>query len=98
MDIMDRIDLQNSKSKVVKCMQSTINVMKVLNTRLFDRADMEENSVMIAATKVDTQNEVVIIPECCTALLANGAKNAARVNLKMDNWWKVAVVTCCRYQ
>ena len=27
--------------------------MEILNTKLFDRADMEENSVMIAATKAE---------------------------------------------
>ena len=27
--------------------------MEILNTKLFDRADMEEDSVMIAATKAE---------------------------------------------
>jgi len=78
MEIMDRIELLNPKAKVVKCGQSKINVMEVLNTRLFDRADMEENSVMIAATKVDAPKEVVTIPECCTTSLTNGAKRCCK--------------------
>ena len=77
-DVMDRLSLLNPKAKVVKCRQSKINVMEILNTRRFDRADMEENSVMIAATKVDTPKEVVSVPECCTTSLENGKKKCCK--------------------
>ena len=57
-DILNRISLLNPKAKVVKSTQSRINVKEILNTRLFNRADVEENSVMMAATKVDVSTYV----------------------------------------
>merc|ERR1739846_270022 len=57
-DIMDRISILNPKAKVLKSCQSKINVMEILNTHLYSRADMEEDSVMISATKVEAVEKV----------------------------------------
>ena len=73
-DILDRISLLNPKAKVLKSTQSRINVKEILNTRLFNRADMEENSVMISAIKEDAPKEVEPEPECCTISVAGGKK------------------------
>ena len=58
-DIMDRISILNPKAKVLKSYQSKINVMEILNTGLYSRKDMDEDSVMISATKVDDTMEKV---------------------------------------
>lgn len=50
-DIVDRISLLNPKAKILKSCQSKINVMEILNTNLFNPADMADDSVMIAATR-----------------------------------------------
>ena len=36
-DILDRVSLLNPKAKVLKSQQSKIDVMEILNTKLFDR-------------------------------------------------------------
>lgn len=50
-NIVDRISLLNPKAKILKSCQSKINVMEILNTNLFKKADMADDSVMIAATR-----------------------------------------------
>ena len=65
-DIMDRITLLNPKAKVISSTQSRINVMDILNTHRFNGSDMEENSVMISATKVQAAENVEPEPECCS--------------------------------
>jgi len=70
-DIEGRISLLNPKAKIVESCQSKINVMEILNTRLFSREDMEEGGVMISATKVDNvkQDE---LPDCCQESVDDG--------------------------
>ena len=77
-NIMDRISLLNPKAKVLKSTQSKINVMEILNTNLFNRADMEEESVMISATKVEQAEEQEEQPKCCTISLAEGGKKCCK--------------------
>ena len=75
-DILARISLLNPRAKVVKARQSKINVMEILNTRLFSREQMEEGSIMIAATKVeDTEEEV---KSCCTKSLTEEGKKCCK--------------------
>ena len=72
-DILDRISLLNPKAKVLKSCQSKINVMDILNTNLYSRADMEEDSVMISATKVEEKVETEETMEsCCKKSLTDG--------------------------
>ena len=80
-DILDRIALLNPKAKVLKSVQSKINVLEILNTRLFNRADMEEDSVMISATKVAVPEQVED-PKCCTISLAEGGKKCCKSKSK----------------
>ena len=83
-DIMDRISILNPKAKVLKSCQSKINVMEILNTRLYSRADMEEDSVMISATKVEAVEKVE--PEstksCCEKSLAEEGKKCCKRKAK----------------
>ena len=50
-EILDRINLLNPKAKVLKSQQSKIDVMDILNTRLFKDDEIYDDSVMIAATR-----------------------------------------------
>merc|ERR1711872_1041776 len=45
--------------------------MEILNTKLFNREDMEEGSVMISATKVDNEKKEDL-PSCCVKSLDDG--------------------------
>ena len=74
-DILDRISLLNPKAKVLKTCQSKVNVMDILNTKLYSRADMEEDSVMISATKVELSEKVETeetMESCCKKSLTDG--------------------------
>jgi len=70
-NIEDRISLINPKSKIVKSTHGKINVMEILNTKLFSREDMEEGSVMISATKVENEKKEDL-PSCCVKSLDDG--------------------------
>ena len=51
-DIMDKLMVLNPRAKVVNSIHSKVNVMDILNTHLHKNfAHMEENSIMISATK-----------------------------------------------
>ena len=66
-DILDRISLLNPKAKIIKSTHSKIDVKEILNARLFNGQQMEED-FCINATKeasyrdADKENEV---PDCC---------------------------------
>ena len=57
-DILDRISILNPKAKVLKSTQSKINVLEILDTKLFSKSDMEENSVIASATRVEATEKV----------------------------------------
>ena len=77
-DILDRISILNPKAKVLKSIQSKIDVMDILNTHRFKRAEMEEDSVMISATKVEATEKAEPEPECCKVSLADGKKKCCK--------------------
>jgi len=83
-DILDRISLLNPKAKVVKSLQSKINVMEILNTNLYNRADMEEDSVMISATRVAAVDKVEpeTLPSCCVVSVEDGGKKCCKSKAK----------------
>ena len=57
-DILERIAILNPKAKVLKSTQSKINVMEILDTKLFSKSDMEENSIIASATRVEAVEKV----------------------------------------
>ena len=83
-NILDRISILNPKTNVLTSTQSKVNVKEILNTRLFNRADMEENSVMISAIKEDIPKELEPEPECCTISVAGGKKKCCKSKVKND--------------
>jgi len=68
-DILERIASLNPKAKVLKSCQSKINVMEILNTRLYNEEDMGANSVFAEASRVKATETVKVEPEkpesCC---------------------------------
>ena len=82
-DILEKIELLNPKAKVVKSTQSKIKVKEILNTHLFNRADTEEESVMIRATKAEGSKEIAEPdPECCLVSLDKGGKKCCKSKAK----------------
>merc|ERR1712111_306247 len=79
-DILDRISLLNPKAKVLKSQQSKIDVMQILNTKLFNRADMEEDSVMISATKVEAtdSDDSGVEKDCCIESVKEAKKKCCK--------------------
>merc|ERR1719234_1317910 len=76
-DILDRIEILNPRVKVLKSCQSKINVMEILNTRLYSREDLKENSVIISAMNVKPEEEK---PEdsCCEKSLQEEGKKCCK--------------------
>ena len=82
-DILAKIELLNPKAKVIKSTQSKIKVKEILNTHLFNRADTEEESVMIRATKAEGSKEIAEPdPECCLVSLDKGGKKCCKSQSK----------------
>merc|ERR1711971_1310116 len=59
-NILDKISILNPKAKVIKSHQSKINVMEILNTHLYSKIAMSENSLLKTTTKEEKIEE-----ECC---------------------------------
>ena len=79
MDILDRISILNPKVKVLKSYQSKINVMEILNTNMYSKEDMTENSVIAEALKVKEATEKVEeIDDCCKETLNEEGKKCCK--------------------
>ena len=82
LDILDRIHLLNPKAKVLKSKQSKVDVKEILNTNLYSRSDMEENSIMISATRVETV-ETEKEEDCCMISVEQGKRKCCKTNDNM---------------
>ena len=82
-DILNRISLLNPKAKVVKSYQSKIDVMQILNTRLFNPRDIEE-PVMIDTTIVRAVDKVEADAgkSCCEKSWAEEGKKCCKSEAK----------------
>ena len=67
--ISDRIELLNPKAKILKSTQCKVDVMEILNTCLFDKADLGENSVI--NTKIVEANSDKV-EACCLDSIEKG--------------------------
>ena len=83
-DILDRISILNPKVKVLKSCQSKINVMEILNTNLYSKEDMMENSVINSAFKVKAveKAEPEEIDSCCEKSLNEDGKKCCKSKAK----------------
>ena len=77
-DIMDRISIINPKAKVLKSSQSKINIMDILNTRLYTQTGQESGSAINSSAKVSQFLEKFqssnIELSCCKKSLALDGK------------------------
>ena len=67
-DILDRISLLNPKAKIIKSTQSKIDVRDILNARLFNGQQMEEDFAINATREMsyrDANKNEDADPDCC---------------------------------
>ena len=83
-NIEDRISLINPKARIVKALNSKINVLDILDTKLFNREDMEEGSVMISATKVENEKKDEL-PSCCVKSVDDGKTKCCKTKNLIDS-------------
>merc|ERR1719400_1594333 len=86
-DIWDRIENLNPKAKVLKSCQSKINVLEILNTKLFSKSDMEENSIIASATRVEAVEKIEKVKTedfdpCCKKSEDEGGKKCCKSKAK----------------
>jgi len=81
-DIIEKITLLNSKAKIVKSVQSKVNVKEILNTHLYEvYKDKEE--FWMTATKVAEEEKIQTqVLECCEKTLANEGKKCCKSKSK----------------
>ena len=89
MDILDRISILNPKVKVLKSYQSKINVMAILNTKMYSKEDMTENSVIAEALKVKEATEKAEVVYDQNHLFGLGSNTET----KTGNWPKILTDT-----
>ena len=77
-DILDRISILNPRVKVLKSCQSKIDVMEILNTRLYSREDLKENSVIISAMNVKPEEKPEEPEDCCEKSLQEDGKKCCK--------------------
>jgi len=76
-DIMDKISVLNPKAKVVHSVQSRINVMEILNTRLY-KAEKGKEEFWITASKVAEEKIEAAMLECCEKSVAKDGKKCCK--------------------
>ena len=77
-DILDRISILNPRVKVLKSCQSKIDVMEILNTNLYSREDLKENSVIISAMNVKPEENPEEPEDCCEKSLQEDGKKCCK--------------------
>ena len=83
-DILDRITILNQKGKVLKSCQSKINVMEILNTGLYLKEDMQENSIFATAARMEALEKAARSENesCCQKSLEEGGKKCCKPKAK----------------
>ena len=84
-DIVDKIALLNPRAKIVKSVESKIDVMEILDTRLY-QADKEKEDFWVTASKVQAEEKIeAAILECCERSLAKDGKKCCKSKRKNEN-------------
>jgi len=82
-EIMDKISLLNPRIQVLKSCHGKINVMEILNTRLYSRVEIEEGSVIISAMRVKAGEMLKTeVKSCCKKSLADGRSRCCKSKAK----------------
>ena len=81
-DILEKIALLNPSAKIVKSIQSKVNPLEILNTKLY-KADKNKDEFWMAAAraKVDAVEKVVDL-ECCVESMAKEGKKCCKKKSK----------------
>jgi len=80
-EVLERIALLNPKAKILKSLQSKIDVMEILNTGRFKNEEIYDDSVMIAATRIAAAGKfekVDALPDCCIESEESGKKKCCK--------------------
>merc|ERR1719296_546648 len=80
-DIIEKITLLNPKAKIVKSVQSKVNVTEILNTGLYEK-DKDKDEFWMTATKVAEEKIEENILECCETSLAKDGKKCCKSKSK----------------
>jgi len=81
-DILEKIALLNPSAKIVKSVQSKVNPLEILNTRLFKAEKNKDEFWMTAArAKVDAVEKAVDL-ECCVESMAKDGKKCCKSKSK----------------
>ena len=77
-DIIDKITVLNPKAKVIKSVQSKINVMEILNTRLY-KAEKGKEEFWMTASKVAEEEKIeAVLLECCEKSVSKNGKKCCK--------------------
>jgi len=77
-DIIEKITLLNPKAKVVKSIESKVNVLDILNTGLYD-VDKNKDEFWMTATEVVEEEKIEAnMLECCEKSLAKEGKKCCK--------------------
>ena len=80
-DIIDKISVLNPKAKIVQSIQSRVNVMDILNTRLY-KADKGKEEFWITASKEIEEKIEVEMLQCCERSVAKDGRKCCRAENK----------------
>ena len=80
-DIMDRISILNPNAKVLKSLQSKVDVMEIVNTNLYSKAMSRQ---WMSYTKVKATEEITVelTEECCKKSIDEGKKKCCKSKAK----------------
>jgi len=76
-DIIEKISLLNPKAKIIKSIQSRVNVLEILNTSLY-KADEVKEEFWITASKVAEEKIEAVMLECCEKSVAKDGKKCCK--------------------
>ena len=77
-DILDRIAILNPRVNVLKSYQSKIDVMEILNTKLYSKDDFGVGSVMTSALVAEIKEDKTRDDDCCEESLEEKGKKCCK--------------------
>ena len=77
-DILDRIAILNPRVNVLKSYQSKIDVMEILNTKLYSKDDFGVGSVMTSALVAEIKEDKTKDDDCCEESLEEKGKKCCK--------------------
>jgi len=93
-DILDKITLLNPKARILKSTQSRVDMKDILNTNLFNLAEMEESFMHSAMNATAPEKEPEPEPDCCIESIEAGRAKccAPKRNEKVNDTGKSQVI------